>query len=217
MRKEFWRHSSRGRRPGKVASHTDRKALVYLAIIAMKYKIDSSELLDRIMEAWNQKESKIKQMTIKCRKKTEDSAIFLFTIDQKVVAQFPIPNKVLQGKYELENYTSMISKRASTVVNPKIEDLRAGMKNVDLKVKVLEIPEPNRVYTRFGTPAYVSNALVGDETGKIRVSLWNQQINAVSEGDEIDIENGRVASFRGELQLRIGRNASLGVTGIGGR
>jgi len=208
-RKEFWRQSSRGRRPGSSTSPTDRKALAYLAIIAVKYKIDSGELLDHVVEAWNQKESKSIQMTVKCRQKTEDSAVFLFTIGQNVVAQFPIPNRVLQGKYQLESYMRMISRKASTVVNPKIKDLRAGMKNVNLKVRVLEIPEPNRVYTRLGAPALVSNVLVSDETGTMRMSLWNQQISAVSEGDEINIENGRIASFRGELQLRIGRNASL--------
>ncbi len=208
-RKEFWRQSSRGRRPGSSTSPADRKALAYLAIIAVKYKIDSSEVLDRVIEAWNRQEAEIKQMTVKCREKTEDSAVFLFTIGQDVVAQFPIPNRVLQGKYQLESYMRMISKKASTVVNPKIKDLRAGMKNVNLKVRVLEIPEPNRVYTRLGAPALVSNVLVSDETGTMRMSLWNQQIGAVSEGDEISVENGRIASFRGELQLRIGRNASL--------
>jgi len=208
-RRQFWRHSSRGRRPGSVASQADRKALGYLAIIAVKYEFDPSELLGHITAAWIQEESESRQMTIKCREKTGDSAIFLFTIGQEVAAQFPIPNKVLQGRYELENYTRMISRKASPVVNPRIEDLRAGMKNVNLRVRVLEIPEPNRVYTRLGTPALVSNVLVGDETGTMRMSLWNQQINAVSVGDEINIENGRIASFRGELQLRVGRNASL--------
>ena len=209
MRKQFWRHSSRGRRPGSVTSPTDRKALAYLAIIAVRYEIDPSELLDHIKRAWSHEESESKQMTIECREKTEDSATFLFTAGEKIVAQFPIPNRVLQGKYPLESYTRMISKRASAVVNPRIEDLRAGMENVNLKVRVLEMPEPNRVYTRLGTPALVSNVLVGDETGTMRMSLWNQQISAVSEGDEINIENGRIASFRGELQLRVGRNASL--------
>lgn len=208
-RKEFWRQSSRGRRPGSSTSPTDRKALAYLAIIAVKYKIDSSGLLDRVIEAWNRGEAEIEQMTVKCRERTEDSAVFLFTIGQDVVAQFPIPSRVLQGKYQLESYMRMISKKGPTVVNPRIKDLRAGMKNLKLRVKVLEIPEPNRVYTRLGAPALVSNVLVSDETGTMRMSLWNQQISAVSEGDEINIENGRIASFRGELQLRIGRNASL--------
>ncbi|NIO37461.1 hypothetical protein GTO27_07125, partial [Candidatus Bathyarchaeota archaeon] len=131
-RKEFWRQSSRGRRRGSGASQADRKALTYLAIIAVKYEVDPSELLGQVKEAWNQEESKSKQMTVKCRQKTEDSAVFLFTVGQKVVAQLPVPNTVLQGKYQLENYARMISKRASTVVNPRIEDLRAGMKNVNL-------------------------------------------------------------------------------------
>jgi hypothetical protein len=46
----------------------------------------------------------------------------------------------LQGKHQLEDYTGMISRKAPTAVNPKIEDLKAGIKEVDLKVRVLEIP-----------------------------------------------------------------------------
>ncbi len=67
------------------------------------------------------------------------------------------------------------------------------------------------VYTRFGTEAHISNALIADETGTIRMSLWNQQINMVSRGDSIEIENSKVVSFRGERQLRIGRNGTLSV------
>ncbi len=208
-RKEFWSQSILGRRRGSRASQEDRKALTYLALIAVKYEVDSSELLGQVKEAWNQKESKSKQMTIKCRQKNEGSAVFLFSLGQKVVAQFPVPNKVLQGEYQLEDYSRMIPRRASTVVNPRIEDLRAGMKDVNLKVRVLEIPEPNRVYTRLGIPAFVSNVLVSDETGTMRMSLWNQQIAKVSEGDEINIQKGRVASYKGNLQLRIGKNGNL--------
>ncbi len=83
------------------------------------------------------------------------------------------------------------------------------MKKVDLRAKVLEVPEPKTVYTRYGTSAYVSNALIGDETGTIRMSLWNQQISMVSKGDTINIEDGKVARFRGENQVRIGRRGSL--------
>jgi replication factor A1 len=97
------------------------------------------------------------------------------------------------------------------ILNPKIEDLRAGMKKIHLKAKVLEIPEPNIVYTRLGSSASVSNILVSDETGTIRMSLWNRQINSISKGDIIELENGKVASYRGQLQLRIGRKGSLNV------
>ena len=207
MRKEFWRHSSRGRRPGRAtSSFIDPKALESLAIIALKYKIDSSELFDCIMQAWSKEKAECGQLSIICRQKTEDSAIFLFTTNQGVIAQFSIPVATLQGKNPLESYIRMIS--PITVKKVAIKDLKAGMKRINLIAKVLEIPEPNKVYTKYGIEAYISNALIGDETGTIRMSLWNKQIDMMSEGDTIKIENGMVARFRGELQLRIGRSGS---------
>jgi len=90
-----------------------------------------------------------------------------------------------------------ISARASTedVVNPKIEDLKTGMKRISLEAKVLEVPEPNKVYTRSGAEAYVSNALIGDGTGTIRMSLWNRQVNTISKDDMVEIQNGTVNRF----------------------
>jgi replication factor A1 len=212
MRREFWRHSSRGRRPSGKHSFKDGKALEYLAIIAVKYKIDSSELFEHIREAWNQEESKCEQMVIRCREKSEDSAVFLFMAGHNVVGQFSISTRILQGNDGLEDYTRMISTvRGIKVAKPKIEDLKAGMKHVNLRVRVLDISKPKTVYTRLGTRVHVSNALVSDETGTIRMSLWNEQINTISKGDVVKIENGNVASFKGERQLRIGRNGSLHV------
>jgi len=210
LARRFWSPSSRGRRPSSVHSYKDGKALEYLAKIALKYKIDSSEFFNQIVEAWDHEESERKQMTVECRRKTEDLAVFLFTRSQEVVAQFPVPTGILRGTNQLEDYVRDISAvKTFEVADPKIEDLKAGMRNINLSARVLEIPGPNRVYTRYGTEAYISNALIGDETGTIRMSLWNRQIHKVSEGDEVNIENGSVASFRGELQLRIGKSGTL--------
>jgi len=111
---------------------------------------------------------------------------------------------------------AMQPRRVSSVksyedANPRIKDLKAGMKQINLKARVLEIPKSKMVYTRSGMMAYVSNALIADETGSIRISLWNQQINIISEGDLINIKKGKVARFRGERQLRIGRHGSLSI------
>ena len=62
------------------------------------------------------------------------------------------------------------------------------MKKVSLKAMVLKVPERNMVYTRFGAEAYVANVLLGDETGRIRIALWNLRIDKVSEGDIVMIE-----------------------------
>ena len=105
----------------------------------------------------------------------------------------------MQGKNPLEGYVRMIS--PMTVKKVAIKDLKAGMRRINLIAKVLEISEPYKVNTRFGTEAYISNALISDETGIIRMSLWNKQIGMISKGDTIKIENGIVVGFRNDLQL----------------
>jgi replication factor A1 len=86
------------------------------------------------------------------------------------------------------------------------------MSHVNLKAKVLEIPKPTLVYTRLGNSAIVTNALIEDETGKIKLCLWNAQIDSVSVGDTIQIENARAFTFRGEKQLRLGHKGTLSIS-----
>jgi replication factor A1 len=197
-------------------SYKDGRVLENLARIGVLYKVDASEFFNRIVEAWNHEGSECEQVIIECRKRTKNSAIFLFTTDRKVVAQFPISISILQGKNQLESYTKTILARISSVknfegVNSKIGDLKVGMKKVSLKAEVLEIPKSKIVYTRYGTTACISNALIRDETGSMKMSLWNQQINTVHKGDVIDVKNGTVTWFSGERQLRLGRSGSLSV------
>ena len=196
--------------------YKEGRILENLAGIAMLHKVDSNEFFDRIVEAWNHDGSECGQLTVKCRKRTRNSAIFLFTNGREVVAQFPISNAILQGKNQLESYTETILARTSSVENfegvtSKIGDLKVGMKRVSLKAEMLEIPKSKIVYTRYGTTACISNALIRDETGSMKMSLWNQQIDMVHKGDVVDVKNGEVAWFSGEMQLRLGRSGSLSV------
>jgi len=201
-------------------SYKDGRILENLARIAMRHKVDSSEFFNRIVEAWNHDGSECAQLTIKCRERTRNSANFLFTNGRehegKVIAQFPISITILQGTNPLKGYMETILARASLVKNfegadSKIGDLKVGMKKVSLKVKVLEIPKSRIVQTRYGTTACVSNAVIKDETGSMKMSLWNQQIETVHEGDVIDVKNGKVTWFSGERQLRVGRSGSLSI------
>lgn len=207
------RRRGRGRPHSEGHSERERKVLEYLARIAVKHEVDSTKFFGCITDAWKKEESEYGQLSVRCREKTEDSAVFLFKTDGNVLCQFPIPNSVLQGNNELESFARRLAARSSVAdsrpAKLRITDLKAGMKEIDLKAEVLEVPEPKTVYTRYGTSAFVSNALIGDETGTIRMSLWNQQISMVSKGDIIRIENGRVARFRDENQVRIGRRGSL--------
>jgi replication factor A1 len=220
MSKQIWK--GRGRPLNSMPSYKDGRILENLAKIAILHKVDASEFFNRIVEAWNHDRSECKQLAIECRKRTKNSAIFLFTKGRKrarkVVAQFPISIAILRGKNQLEGYTETILARTSSVKNfegltSKIGNLKVGMKKVSLKAEVLEIPESKMVYTRYGTTACISNALIKDETGSMKMSLWNDQISMVHEGDAIDVKNGKVSWFRGERQLRLGRSGSLSIIG----
>jgi hypothetical protein len=206
----------RGRPRGRYHNLADFKALEYLALISMKYGIDSNDFFNSFVEAWRRQESTCESLSIKCRKKTRDNAIFLITNGFKVVAQFPIPKHILEETNPLKNFaptkTSMrkIADRVK-IEHPQIRDLKFGMNQINLKARVIEIPKPKTVFTRLGKLNTVANAKITDETGIIQLPLWNQQIDTVAVGDTIQVENARVVTFRGERQLKVGRGGQLSV------
>jgi replication factor A1 len=65
------------------------------------------------------------------------------------------------------------------------------------------------VNLRAGGTAQVADAIISDDTGTIKLSLWDDQINMVKQGDRVSIENGYTQAFRGENSLNIGRYGNL--------
>jgi replication factor A1 len=93
-----------------------------------------------------------------------------------------------------------------------IKDLRNGMKRVNVEAQVTEKGNPREVMSRYKDETYtVADAVVADETGSIKLTLWNEQIDQVNVNDKIRIENGYVTSFKGEIQLNVGRYGKLTV------
>jgi replication factor A1 len=91
----------------------------------------------------------------------------------------------------------------------KINELRAGIRNVNVSGRVESLGEPRTVNLRTGGTAQVADAVLSDDTGKIKLSLWDDQIGMMNEGDEVSIENGYTQAFRGENSLNIGRYGKL--------
>lgn len=92
----------------------------------------------------------------------------------------------------------------------KIEELKDGMRRVSVVAKVIEKSEPREVRSRYRDETYrVADAIISDETGKIKLTLWNQQIDQVNIDDTVKIENGYIRSFRGEIQLNVGKYGTL--------
>jgi len=94
----------------------------------------------------------------------------------------------------------------------KIKDLRNGLKRVDVEGKVLEKTATREVTSRYKNETLrVATAIISDDTGQIKLTLWNDQIEEVNENDTVKIENGYVTSFRGEIQLNVGKYGQLTV------
>ena len=188
----------------------------YLAFLSIKYEVDPDKLFYALISAGENQESTCGDLSIKFRDKLHDKIVFLITKGPKVVAQFPISNEFLSEKTNpIKNLSKTNLLRRHQVKKNgapyfiHIIDLRTGMKKVSVKARVLEIARPILVFTRFGNYASVANALIADETGTIKLCLWNEQINSISIGDTIQIENASVSTFRGERQLRIGKKGML--------
>jgi replication factor A1 len=93
----------------------------------------------------------------------------------------------------------------------QIKDIDARVKWVSLIAKVVGKSDARNVFSRFGDALALSIATITDGTGSVKLPLWNAQIDRVSIGDTVQIENGRVRTFRGELQVSVGRNGRLQV------
>jgi len=94
----------------------------------------------------------------------------------------------------------------------KIKELRDGMKRVEVEAKVIEKTSAREVMSRYKDVVHrVANAVISDGTGTIKLTLWNNQIEQVNVNDNIKVENGYITSFRGEIQLNVGKYGKLSV------
>lgn len=91
----------------------------------------------------------------------------------------------------------------------KVDELTPESKRVNIVVKVLEIGEEKEVSSRTGGSRSLAEALVGDETASVLMTLWEDQIHQVEEGNVLQIDNGFMSLVRGHLRLNVGRYGSM--------
>lgn len=91
-----------------------------------------------------------------------------------------------------------------------VKDLQPRQGNVDLVLEIVEKGDV-REFSKFGKSGRVCNAVAKDETGQIKLTLWNEQIDQINQGDKVQITNGYVGEYQGELQLSTGKFGKLEV------
>ena len=90
----------------------------------------------------------------------------------------------------------------------KIVDLKVRQSNVEVEGEISALGEV-KTFQKFGKEGKVMSATLKDDSGKIILSLWNDDVDKIKVGDKVKITNGYVNEFQGEKQLTAGRFGKL--------
>jgi len=90
----------------------------------------------------------------------------------------------------------------------KISELSVGQGNVEVEGTIKEVEEP-RTFNKFGKELKVANANLEDDSGTIKLTLWNDDVDKYKAGDKVKVVNGYVNEFQGEKQLTSGKFGSM--------
>ena len=88
----------------------------------------------------------------------------------------------------------------------KIESLKPFAKNVNVIARVLNKGETKEVTSKkTGDRRRLAEALIGDETGTIILTLWDDNIEKVESGGTYLFQNTFVTIFNGHMRLNLGK------------
>jgi len=97
----------------------------------------------------------------------------------------------------------------------KISELQPRQGNVDVEGVIKEIGE-TKTFNKFGRELRVADAILEDDSGTTKLTLWNDEIEKFKAGDKVKITNGYVNEFQGEKQLTAGKFGKMELAGEGG-
>ena len=94
----------------------------------------------------------------------------------------------------------------------RVEDLTLGLSDVNLKGKILDVGTVRTFDRDDGSEGRVSNIAVGDPTGRIRVTMWDEKADRVEDlqsGTSVEIVDGYVKERDGSLELHVGSRGAI--------
>ncbi|WP_406656056.1 OB-fold nucleic acid binding domain-containing protein [Methanolobus sp. ZRKC2] len=151
----------------------------------------------------------------------DDKADLVKTGDIEIGQSFQISGYVKEGYSGVEVnignngiLCETDEKIEASVASTKIEDVKNGMGDLNLKGMVLDISDVRTFNRKDGTEGRVSNITIGDDTGKIRVTLWDEKTELASElktNDAVEIINAyaRENNFNQQVEVQVGSRTIL--------
>lgn len=94
------------------------------------------------------------------------------------------------------------------MVDEKVNNLKAGMESVNITVRVLEASDAKVIQTKNGTRT-ISEAIVGDDTGRVKLTLWGNLAGTIKEGMIVRIDNAWTTAYKGKVQLNAGSKSKI--------
>jgi ssDNA-binding replication factor A large subunit len=94
----------------------------------------------------------------------------------------------------------------------KIGNLNVSMGSVNVVALATQVSDEREFVRRDGTEGKVVSVLLEDDTGTVRLSLWDEdaeKAQQISEGTIIVVENGYTRSGYGGIDLNVGRNGRV--------
>lgn len=92
----------------------------------------------------------------------------------------------------------------------KVSDLKPGMEKVSVLVRVIDPGEVRRITTKSGERT-IREAVVGDESGRVKLVMWGKSIKSLAKGDVVEVSGAWTTVFRGKLQLNVGGTENVKV------
>ncbi|MAG18306.1 MAG: hypothetical protein CL944_02430 [Candidatus Diapherotrites archaeon] len=95
----------------------------------------------------------------------------------------------------------------------KIDSLKDGMNNIDVIARLKQAYAP-KSFDKNGRKGKLQSLILLDDTGEIRATLWNKDVDKFSEmgiqkGTALKLSNCAVTSYNNALQLNLNYNSSF--------
>ncbi len=140
--------------------------------------------------------------------------------DIKVGHNLKVKGYIKQGQRGLEvnvgkgGSIEHVEKEVPVNIKPlKINEIKPGMNGMNIVGKVIDIGAMRTFARKDGTTGKVANVTIGDETGKIRLVLWDAKAESpgFNVGDTVEITNAyaRENTFSNQTELNMGSGSGI--------
>lgn len=98
------------------------------------------------------------------------------------------------------------------VTTTKIADVVDNDNRYIIDATVEKISEPREVFSKKDNKYHeVADAIVADDSGSMKLTLWNEMIPQVKEHERIRIETAYVSTFKDEMQLNVSKFGRIAI------